>query len=84
MAITFAIWKACEFWMENHRLPDSNHTPKPDTKDFRDTIHWLIGIRVYSLDAASVPVEDAVELVLKLDDPVLTPLLPVENPRHEL
>jgi len=80
MAITFAIWKACEFWMENHRLPHSNHTPKPDTIDFRDTIHRPIGIRAYSFDAASVPAKDAVELILKLDDPVLAPLLPVENP----
>ena len=35
MAITFAIWKACEFWMENHRLPHSNHTPKPDIGRFQ-------------------------------------------------
>ena len=84
MAITFAGWKACEFWMENHRLAQSNHTPKPDTNDFRDAIHWPIGIRVYFFDTASVQAKDAVELVLKLDDPVLTPLFPVENPRHEL
>ena len=84
MAVTFVVWKACEFWMENHRLPDSNHAPKPDTKDFIDTIHWAIGIRVDSFDAASVPARDAVELVLKLHCPVLTPLLPVENPRQGL
>jgi hypothetical protein len=23
MAITFAVWKVCEFWMEKHRVPDS-------------------------------------------------------------
>ena len=84
MAITFAVWKACEFWMENHQLADSIHTPKPDTKDFRHTIHWPIGIWAYSFDVASVPAKDAIELVLKFDDPVLTPLLPVENPRQEL
>jgi hypothetical protein len=69
MAITFAVWKACEFWMENYRLPDSNHTPKPATKDFRDTIHWPIGIQLYSFDASSIPAKDAVELVLNLKIP---------------
>jgi hypothetical protein len=84
MAVTFAFWKGCEFWMENHRLPDSTRTPTFTTKGCRQTIHWPVGIQLYSSDAVSFPGEDAAQLVLKLDDPVLTLPLPVENPRHRL
>jgi hypothetical protein len=84
VAVTFAFWKGCEFWMENHRLPDSTRTPTFTTKECRQTIHWPVGIQLYSFDAVPFPVEDAAQLVLKLDDPVLTLQLPVENPRHQL
>jgi hypothetical protein len=82
MALTFAVWKASEFWMENHRLSDSNYIPKPATEEFIHTIHWPIGIRLYSLGAGSLPAEDAVQLVL--DDPIPTSSLTVETPPHRL
>lgn len=84
MAVSFAIWKSCEFWMENRRLPDFTRTPTFTANECRQTIDWPIGIRVYSSAAMPFPVEDAAQLALKLDDPILTLQLPVENPRHRL
>lgn len=45
MAVTFAVWKGCEFWMEEDRLPDSSCTVTPTAEESRHTIHWPVGIR---------------------------------------
>jgi hypothetical protein len=67
VAMTFAVWKGCEFWTENHRLPESNRTPTLTTEESTQTIRWPVGIPLYSLDAASFPTKDAVQYVVKFD-----------------
>jgi hypothetical protein len=81
VAMTFAIWKGREFWTENHRLPDSTRTATLATEESTQTILWPVGIRLYSLDAATFPAEDAFQHVLKLDLAVSPSPLPAENSR---
>jgi hypothetical protein len=84
VAVIFALWKGCEFWMEKHRLPDSTRTPAFTTRDYRPTIHRPVGIQLYYSEAVSFPGEDAAQLGLKLDDPILALQPSVEHPRQRL
>jgi hypothetical protein len=87
LALTFAVWKTSDFWIERHRPRESTRTPTRATKESEQTISWPVEIRLYSRDAVSCAAEEAVELVLKLDDlhtPAIMSRLPVEKPPHEL
>jgi len=87
LALTFAGWKGCEFWMELHRLPDSTRALARAKKKSKQTIGWPVEIRLYPSDAVSCAAEDAVELVLNLDElhmPATMPSLSVKNPLHEM
>jgi hypothetical protein len=84
MALAFAVWKGREFWLENFRLADSTRTPTSTPKQRREKIYAPGGIRLYSSDPVSFPGEDAAQLVLEQDGPVLAAPLSVENPPHPL
>jgi hypothetical protein len=88
LILTFATWKAYEFWTESRQPADSVRTPIRATKESEHTIRWPVEIRLSSTDGGSSAAKDAGELVLRLVDEVETPPTmsppPVEKPLHEL
>jgi len=69
MAVTFAVWKIGEIWMENRKQRDRNPTLKPIAEESRQIIRWSIGSALSSLERETFPVEEAIQHVLNLKDP---------------
>jgi hypothetical protein len=84
MAGTFAAWKTRDIWIGSYRLIDPNHLPIPAIEKHRHTTQWPIGMPLYSLEREPFPVEEAIQLVLNLNDPSTIQKSQVQAPGLQL